>query len=562
MKLETKQDFTDMLFTLTEPIKKFVLPDKAGYIFGSHSTWYDDRAAVCEAFSRPLWGLAPYFAGGRRDADFEDIYLTGLKNGSDPESGGYFGDCRDRDQRFVEMAAIAYAMLLCPDILWEPLPVQAKNNLCAWLNQINSHDVCDSNWIFFRVLVNTAFKKRGRPEFNRERLEKDLARIDEFYIADGWYMDGVNGQKDYYIAFAIHFYSLIYAAFMSGDDPERCEIYKARAEQFAKTFIYWFADGGEALPYGRSLTYRFAQAAFWSACVIADIRPFSIGVMKGLITRNLNQWLKSDMLDNAGILTVGYKYPNLIMSEHYNAHGSPYWGLKVFAVLALPDSHEFFTAQPEPLPELDKIKRIDAADMLCARRGADVTAYPSGTHREFGCGQIIPKYLKFAYSTKFGFNVSYSNVSLPELAPDNMLVFEINGVLFTRNNSEGFELFENGLKTRWSAFEDIKAETEIIITETGHIRRHKITSPYAGFAYDCGFAVASRDADCAGSGADGSTAWAKNSFSACSVSGNGTAMVFDASPNTNIFYGKTVIPAVKYILRKGETIIETVITEE
>ena len=52
---------------------------------------------------------------------------------------------------------------------------------------------------------------------------------------------------------------------------------------FAKTFIYWFADNGEAVPYVRSLTYRFAQCAFWSACLLADIRPFSVSVPKTVI---------------------------------------------------------------------------------------------------------------------------------------------------------------------------------------------------------------------------------------------------------------------------------------
>lgn len=562
MILETKKDFENLLFDILNSIKKFVTPEKAGFILGHHATWYDDRAAVCEAFSRPLWGLAPFFAAGGRDAEFEDIYLTGLVNGTNPENTEYFGECSERDQRFVEMAAIAYSMLICPDTLWNPLSDADKNQICKWLSQINTHEVCDSNWIFFRVLVNIAFKKHNRPELDAARLELDLNRIDEFYVGDGWYMDGMKGQKDYYIPFAIHFYSLIYAKFMENDDPERAKLYKERAEVFAKTFIYWFADDGEALPYGRSLTYRFAQISFWSACLLANIKPFPIGVMKGIIARNLIKWHESDMLDNAGILTVGYKYPNLLMAEHYNAHGSPYWGLKAFALLALPEDHEFFTVKAEPLPELDNRKLISAADMVIARRSGHVTAYPAGTHEEFGCGQIIPKYLKFAYSTKFGFNVNRSNVYLEELAPDNMLAFEVNGVYFERNHSEGFEITESGLKIKWSAFRDIKVETEIIITDSGHIRRHTITSPYEGYAYDCGFAVASRDKDNCVWSTDGNSANAKNNFSACTVTGGGKAIVFTASPNTNIMYNKTVIPAVKYCLNKGTTVIETTITEE
>lgn len=562
MTLQSKSDFEKMLVDILNPLRKFFTPEKAGIILGSHATWYDDAAARCESFCRPLWGLVPYFAGGGTDAELQNNYLTGLINGTDPKNAEYFGDCRERDQRFVEMAAIAYAMLLCPDKLWEPLTDAQKNALAAWLSQINGKEVCDSNWIFFRVLVNLAFYRRGRHEFDAERLNKDLLRIDDFYISDGWYSDGVKGQKDYYVSFAIHFYSLVYAKFAEDFDSERAKIYRERANVFAKTFIYWFADDGEALPYGRSLTYRFAQIAFWSACIFADVKPFETDVIKGIITRNLQKWADSNMFDDAHILSVGYKYSNLLMAEHYNAYGSPYWSLKAFIITALPENHEFFTAAPAPMPKLNDKQLIEAADMITVRRSGSVTAYVAGTHEEFGCGQIIPKYLKFAYSTKFGFSVNRSNVSLWELAPDNMLVFCINGVFFERNHSESFEMTDNGFKITWSAFKDIRVETELIITKDGHIRRHTINSPYEGEAYDCGFAVAARDKDAHTAEEGDGFATAKNAFSACTVTGDGKGMVFTASPNTNIMYNKTVIPAIKYTLKKGTTVIETYITEE
>lgn len=562
MNLNTKQDFNDLLFDILNPIKKYYSASGAGIKFGSHATWYDDNAARCEAFSRPLWGLVPFLAGGGCDREFEDIYLRGLTSGTDRKNPDYFGDCRDRDQRFVEMAAMAYAILMCPDKLWEPLSDNAKDNLCDWLNRINQNEVCDSNWTFFRILVNIALKSQSR-EYCEERLRKDLKRIDDFYISDGWYKDGVKGQKDYYIPFAIHFYSLIYARFMEKNDPERCKIYKERATEFAKTFIYWFADNGEALPYGRSLTYRFAQISFFSACLLADVYPFPIGVMKGIIVRNFMKWYESDMFDNAHILNVGYKYQNLIMAEHYNAYGSPYWGLKAFAFLALPDSHEFFSAECEPLPKLDEIKKITPADMIIKRQNGEVFAYPAGTHEEFGCGQIIPKYLKFAYSTKFGFNVPCSNnISVDETAPDNMLVFVLNNHIFVRNHSDGFTLNDSGLKTIWSAFSDIKVETDVIITPNGHKRIHKIVSPYDLTAYDCGFAVASRDKDECKTEISKNCASAKNNFSYCKISGGGEGVIINASANTNIMYNKTVIPAIKYDIKKGQTVIETEIEVE
>ena len=67
--------------------------------------------------------------------------------------------------------------------------------------------------------------------------------------------------------------------------------------------------------YGRSLTYRFAQAAFWSACIYADVPVFSHGIIKGIIVRHFEEWFSHPITDNGGVLTIGYRYTNLHMSS-------------------------------------------------------------------------------------------------------------------------------------------------------------------------------------------------------------------------------------------------------
>ena len=372
----TKEYFRQQLSDIISPIEKYYNGGKVQY--ARHSAWYENLSADVEAFARPLWGLVPFWAGGGENETFEKLYITGITSGADKKNDGYWGDCHDKDQRFVEMAAFAYGLIFAPEKVWEPLKSTAKNNFEKWLYSINDKEVCDSNWTFFRVLVNVALKKVGR-KYSQEQLDKDIARIDEFYLGNGWYIDGLHGQKDYYIGFAFHFYGLIYAVAMEDDDKERSDIYKERATEFAKTFIYWFDEDGEALPYGRSLTYRFAQAAFWGACILAGIRPFSLGVMKGILIRNIENWLSKNIFDTSGILSVGYDYSNLLMAEHYNAHGSPYWGLKAYIFLMLSDDHEFWSCDIEEMPKLDELKLIKEADMLVSRRNGKSVAYPAGT---------------------------------------------------------------------------------------------------------------------------------------------------------------------------------------
>ncbi len=567
MKLHSKSDFINLCTDILNPIKKFYSPSCAFMNCGTHGTWYEEIGAGVEGFSRPLWALVPLWASGHEIDGFSEIYKNGITAGCDPENEEYWGEYHDGDQRFVEMAAMAYGLIFSPEKVWEPLTDTAKNNFAKWLGGINRYMVWDSNWIFFRVLVNIALKKIGR-EYSKENLEKDLSRIEDFYVGEGWYMDGVQGQKDYYIPFAIHFYSLIYAVVMENEDEERCKRFKARAEEFAKQFIYWFADDGAALPYGRSLTYRFAQICFWSACLLADIHPFETGVIKGIIARNLSYWFDNDDVFDAGhVLTVGYKYASLIMGEHYNAPGSPYWGMKTFAFLMLPDEHEFWHCEALPLPQLDEIKTLKCADMVVARREGEVFAYTAGTHNNLGCGQIPAKYLKFAYSTLFGFNVAYSNLSLDEAAPDNMLAFVVDGLVLTRRRNISFKINGDTITTTWSPIAGIEVETTIIPTKEGHERIHKIKSDFACTAYDCGFALSNADEAKLTGKADGEKYVMENVDTYSTVAVKGTrncefkeARRVSAAANTNLLHPRTAIPAVGVEIPVGESELRTEIT--
>ena len=40
------------------------------------------------------------------------------------------------------------------------------------------------------------------------------------------------------------------------------DVYKRQAQLFAQQFVYWFDANGAALPFGRSLTYRFAPVSY------------------------------------------------------------------------------------------------------------------------------------------------------------------------------------------------------------------------------------------------------------------------------------------------------------
>jgi hypothetical protein len=113
-------------------------------------------------------------------------------------------------------------------------------------------------------------------------INRHLDAIEPFWLGNGWYCDGEGKPRDYYISSAFHFYGLIYSHFMQDVDPERCLRYRQRAQQFAKDYVYYFTADGAGIPFGRSLTYRFVQVAFWSAVAFTELDVFTPGVVKGI----------------------------------------------------------------------------------------------------------------------------------------------------------------------------------------------------------------------------------------------------------------------------------------
>lgn len=559
MRLKTKKDYQNLFIGMLNPLREKFNSTGAGIRLSGAGAGYSQKVIEIEAFARPLWGLVPFWAGGGRDEMFEEIYRKGIAAGTDPENLDYWGDCGDCDQRYVEMAPMAFGLLLAPQILWEPLGEAEKENFSLWLYQINHHELPKCNWYYFRILVNLALKAVGRPH-SKSQLQCDLDYMEKCYLGDGWYVDGVSEQKDYYSAFAMQFYSLLYAVFAE-EDTARCLRFKQRALEFAGDYIYWFDEYGRAIPYGRSLLYRFAQAAFWPATLLSGVQAFVPGVIKGIINRNVRYWLTQDIFAGDGILSVGYAYPNLTMAERYNAPGSPYWCMKTFLLLALPDAHPYWGAEEEPLPSLERFHRIPRADMLIQHRGKEVTAYVPAVYGKNLLGHFTEKYGKFAYSTSFAFSVAHSGDLLSEAAPDSMLAVIPEGEerIFVRRRSICYQIEEDRIVSQWSPVSGVMVVTEILPVGMGHIRVHRITSERRCTVYDCGFAVSLPEEGLTVKTGNGLIE-VKNPTHGCrlvSLEGEMEPFLIEAVPNTNLLYRNTRIPALFKIIDPGETMLKS-----
>ena len=74
MKLHTKSDFTALMHRFLDPLLPLYSEGGARLHLGDTGVTYPGRTIEMEAFSRPLWALAPFWTGGGRADDFLRIY--------------------------------------------------------------------------------------------------------------------------------------------------------------------------------------------------------------------------------------------------------------------------------------------------------------------------------------------------------------------------------------------------------------------------------------------------------------------------------------------------------
>lgn len=562
--LRTRQDLVQAATGMLWPLTACMTPGKARIYVENGSAHYPEDVAGMECWSRALWALVPMLVGKCPEAEnLWTLWREGMIRGTDPEDEEYWGDIGDSDQRMVEMAVIGCGLSFVPDSFLAPLNENQQGNLYRWLNQINLYDMPKNNWRFFRILVNIGFLKNGLPA-DKERLREDMDLMEDHYTADGWYFDYLT-KRDYYTLWGFHFYSLLYAVLMDREDPERCDRIRQRAALIAPRFACWFDREGRGLPYGRSLTYRFCQSSFWAAMAFAGVRckELSPGQIKHLFLNNLRFWLGRPIFDRGGALTVGYGYPNLCAAEGYNAQGSPYWAMKAFWILALPEDHPFWQTEEEEYFPPERF--LDSQVRLLLTRDAEnrqAVAYTAGNHAWEHMHED-EKYEKFAYSTQFAFSVAKEDSALNRGAYDSMLAVKAEGrdLWHVRSGCESYDLTENRVRFIWSPMNGVKIDTTIAPWGMWHVRRHVIRTEIPLEAAEGAFSVkkdwaGKRPCDRISSRTEAdvnhaSAAGEKGTSAIYALKGYTVGEVIHTEPNTNLMEPRCVLPMLHSRLEPG-----------
>lgn len=148
--IKTKDDLGHFLVGLLDPLAAHTSPGGARIQIGFTGTHFDEAAAQLEGFSRPLWGLGSLLGGGGV-YDGVERWVSGFKNGTDPEHAEFWGNMRDKDQRMVECSAIGFTLAVAREHIWDKLDESGKKHLESWLGGMNDKQMPNTNWLWFRV---------------------------------------------------------------------------------------------------------------------------------------------------------------------------------------------------------------------------------------------------------------------------------------------------------------------------------------------------------------------------------------------------------------------------
>jgi len=571
--LRNREDLRRCLCDLLSPMKEHV--SGGGFDLGSTAAHYSPRVALMEGWSRSLWGIAPFLAGGGKLPDI-DIWLSILRDGINPEGPHFWGMPGNSDQRHVEMAAIALALILAKETFWERLNKTEQERLCAWLSTICKVELPRNNWHFFRILVCLAFRGLGLP-VNEQAEEESYSIIESCYKDEGWYADGPAGAYDLYNPWAFHFYGLIYARIAGNRNPARVARYIERAKLFAPRFAQWFRDDGSSIPYGRSLTYRFSALSFFSACAFAGVEALPWGVMKRIVLQGMKHWFSRPILDSGGILSIGYGYPNLIMADRYNSPGSPYWAFKMFLILALDENHPFWQAEETPLPSQPQITADKIPGLIISRNADDVQFLCSGRIAPFEMNHAAQKYCKFAYSARFGFCVAHGGANLEQAGGDSMLLLsdldsetETGGDHWReRKGTTKILSGENWISGVWRPWPDVKIYTLLVSLGAWHLRVHRIESARKLKTAEGAFAIKRYNGFDEALPLNNSAAekrealaafpWGASRIAALEPSSARIGTLVVPAPNLNLLEPSAVIPTLTGTLEAGTNVLVTAV---
>ena len=402
-----------------------------------------------EELFRPFWGITPLLRDG------EPIYLRIrgesvelgewlrelLVSGTNPQSEYSWDKNREsvgihnfHFQNLTEIAGLLVGMYFAREQSWERLSASEQKQVADWIIdgavQLCEH-IAGNNHIWFPLLCLVVLKRFGYncPDYDRY-MHEGMDKLDSMYIGGGWYSDGDFGRIDYYEAWSMHAYPLLWCLI----EDERTEGYAERRAKyiertglFLRDYIKFFDSDGAYPPFGRSLSYRFAAVCVFPLAVLCGVN-FDERLAGRVTLRNIS-WFRDHMLiGDDGIIPPGYLYNSPALVENYTSSGGAYWAAKSFLCLLLDEERDFWKPDEVRLPSEQGSYTMRPSDerlnfTVASTRESGVTIY--NNHFQYyqhgrycnPFNDMAGYYDKFAYNSRSGFGLSTRD----NTSSDNMI---------------------------------------------------------------------------------------------------------------------------------------------
>ncbi|MGW3955512.1 DUF2264 domain-containing protein [Streptomyces sp. NPDC004752] len=364
-----------------------------------------------EGFARTFL-IAAFLAAGRGGDDPRnhlERYARGLAAGTDPASPEAWPRPDDGlHQAKVEAASIALSLQTTRPWLWDRLDARVREQTVDWLSAVLGQWYPESNWTWFRIIVESFLREVGGP-WSATEIEESLALHASLRRPNGWLADGHGRLFDHYNGWALHLYPMLWTRLfdVTGTlcpQPLRDQ-WAADLGRYTEDVLRLIGADGSPLLQGRSLTYRFASAAPLWVSAITGSGQHPPGLLRRAASGIISHFVKHDALEPDGLLSLGWHGPWPQMRQSYSGPGSPYWAAKGMLGLLLPSDHAVWTDVEQPLPiETDDIARVvEAPGWLVSARRSDgiVTVLNHGTDtaRPGETCADSPLYTRLGYST-------------------------------------------------------------------------------------------------------------------------------------------------------------------
>jgi hypothetical protein len=323
-----------------------------------------------EAFARPglliaLWLQTESLPAAQRTHTFtkETVaasFRKALLMGTDSKNPQFWGHQTNYYQHGVEMAILTMALEVAHSWVWDPLSTTEKEQVASWLGEIRGNARYWNNHLYFAVLTLEFLRDKGfEKDGDQAAIDYMFQLLEIMHIEKGWFKDGMNETFDYYNAYAFHAYGLWWAWKYGHTNPERAERWKAWSQEFLADYIHFFAASGENIPFGRSITYRFNSLAVFGLAHQNSLDAVSPGLSRHLCQNSLKFFLSHPILQEQGLLSVGWSNHFQGIAEPYTCAASPYWAAKGLLFLTLPSTHPFWN-DPEELAPIEKAPFVRA----------------------------------------------------------------------------------------------------------------------------------------------------------------------------------------------------------